>query len=162
MTKMTYKTFSPRGLLNRLLQLFARSSPGATTLRVWLHRLRGVKVGKDVWIGYDVIIDTAYPFLVSIGDRASIGIRASIIAHFKEARGVRIEEDAVLGPGVIVLPNVTVGRGAVVTAGSVVTQSVAPMTVVQGNPARAIARVSMPFGKHVSLKEFTRSLKPLR
>ena len=35
------------GLKNRLLQMAARSAPGATTWRVWLHRWRGVKIGQD-------------------------------------------------------------------------------------------------------------------
>lgn len=147
---------------HRVLQLFARNSPGATTLRVWLHRWRGVRVGKRVWIGYDAVIETSYPFLVEIQDDAVIGIRATIIAHFREARGVIIGEAAVLGPGVIVLPNVTIGNGAVVTAGSVVTCSVPPMTLVQGNPAKPIAKVGLILKKETSLKEFTTHLKPLR
>ena len=79
---------------NRILQVVASHSPGATTWRVWLHRWRGVDIGKDVWIGYDAIIETSWPELVTIRDRATIQIRATIIAHFREQRGVVIEEDA--------------------------------------------------------------------
>ena len=118
------------GLRNRVFQVFARIAPGATTLRVRLNRWRGVNIGKDVWIGYDAIIETSYPHLVTIRDRAAIGIRTTIIAHNREQRGVVIEEDATLGPGVIVLPAVTIGRGAMVAAGSVVTKSVPPKTMV--------------------------------
>src|SRR5437762_7000796 len=89
------------GLKNRILQIFARVAPGATTLRVRLNRWRGVNIGKDVWIGYDAIIETSCPHLVTIRDRAAIGMRATIIAHNRELRGVVIEEDAVLGAGVI-------------------------------------------------------------
>src|SRR5438034_4156932 len=98
------------GLKNRILQIFARVAPGATTLRVRLNRWRGVNIGKDVWIGYDAIIETSCPHLVTIRDRAAIGMRATIIAHNRELRGVVIEEDAVLGAGVIVLPAVTIGQ----------------------------------------------------
>jgi acetyltransferase-like isoleucine patch superfamily enzyme len=97
--------------------------------------------------------------LVTIHDRVWIGIRATIIAHNREQQGVLIEEDAVLGPGAIVLPNVTIGRGAIVTAGSVVTKSVAPKTMVQGNPAQPIAKVEVPFGLGVSVKEFAKGLR---
>jgi acetyltransferase-like isoleucine patch superfamily enzyme len=145
----------------RVLQNFARNAPGATSLRVLLHRWRGVKMGVDVWIGYDVIIETSHPEFVTIKDGASIGIRAVIIAHFRELHGVTIEEDASIGPGVIVMPNVTIGRGSVVTAGSVVTTSVPPMTVVQGNPARAIAKVGIPLKMNITLREFSTRLKPL-
>jgi heptaprenylglycerol acetyltransferase len=135
--------------------------PGARTLRVALHRARGVHIGKDVWIGYDVILDTSRPYLITIEDGASVGIRATIIAHFRESHGVKIEKDAFIGPGVIILPDVVVGRGAVVTAGSVVTKSVPPMTVVQGNPAVAVARCGIPLVVGVTLKDFSRRLRPL-
>jgi acetyltransferase-like isoleucine patch superfamily enzyme len=150
------------GIKNRILQVLARISPGATTMRVHLNRWRGVNIGNDVWIGYDAIIETSCPHLVTIRDRAAIGIRATIIAHNREQRGVLIEEDVTLGAGVIVLPAVTIGRGAMVTAGSVVTKSVAPRTMVQGNPAKPIAIIEIPFGTGVSVKEFAKALRPLR
>jgi len=151
-----------RGLKNRILQFLARNSPGATTTRVRLNRWRGVNIGKDVWIGYDAIIETSCPHLVTIRDRAAIGIRVTIIAHNREQRGVIIEEDVSLGPGVIVLPNVTIGRGAIVTAGSVVTKSVPPKTLMQGNPARPVATVDIPFGLNVSVKELAKTLRPIQ
>src|SRR4029450_11124494 len=146
------------GLKNRVLQVLARIAPGATTTRVCLNRWRGVNIGKDVWIGYDAIIETSCPHLVTIRDRAAIGLRATIIAHNREQRGVVIEEDAPLGAGLIVLPAVTIGRGAMVTAGSVVTKSVPARTMVQGNPAQPIARIEVPFGLNVSVKEFAKGL----
>jgi heptaprenylglycerol acetyltransferase len=150
-----------RGLCNRILQILARVTPGATTARVRLNRWRGVHIGKNVWIGYDAIIETSHPHLVTIRERAAVGIRSTIIAHNREQKGVVIEEDAVLGPGVIVLPNVIIGRGAIVTAGSVVTKSVPPKTMVQGNPARPIATVEVPLGLDVSMKEFAKGLRPV-
>src|SRR5438132_2168451 len=147
------------GLGNRILQILARIGPGAMTARVRLNRWRGVHIGENVWIGYDAIIETSYPHLVTICDRAAVGIRTTIIAHNREQQGVVIEEDAVLGPGVIVLPDVTIGHGAIVTAGSVVTKSVPPKTMVQGNPARPIATVEVPLGMDVSVKEFAKGLR---
>jgi serine acetyltransferase len=149
------------GIRNRVCQHLARILPGARSLRIRLHRWRGVNIGKGVWIGYDVILDTSRPHLITIEDGASLSMRAMVIAHFRETQGVKIEQDAFIGPGVIILPNVTVGRGAVVTAGSVVSQSVPPMTVVQGNPAVPIAHCGIPLSDKVPLKEFSRRLKPL-
>jgi serine acetyltransferase len=150
-----------RGLANRVLQHLARMMPGARTLRVALHRARGVKIGRNVWIGYDAILETSRPDLIAIEDGSSVGMRVTMIAHFRESRGITIEQDVFIGPGVIILPNVVIGRGAVVTAGSVVTQSVPPMTVVQGNPAVSVATCGIPLGTDVTLKEFSRRLKPL-
>ena len=93
-----------RGIKNRLFQYLARILPGARSLRVKLHRARGVHIGKDVWIGYDVILDTSRPYLITIEDRASLSVRVTVIAHFRETQGVKIEEDAFVGPGAIILP----------------------------------------------------------
>jgi acetyltransferase-like isoleucine patch superfamily enzyme len=150
------------GFKNRLLQIVARSSLGATTWRVRLHRWRGVQIGQNVWIGYDAVIETSRPDLIVIRDRATVQTRATIIAHFREQEGgVVIEEDATVGPGAIVLPNVTIGRGAIVAAGSVVTKSVPPKTMVRGNPAQPIATVEIPLGQDVSLKKFAKGLRPI-
>jgi len=150
------------GIKNRLLQFLARHAPGATSWRVWLNRWRGVHIGRQVWIGYDAILETSRPDLITIRDRATVQIRATIIAHNRELKGVVIEEDATVGPGAIVLPNVTIGRGAIVAAGSVVTKSVPPKTMVQGNPAQPIATVEIPLRLDVSLKEFAKGLRPIR
>jgi acetyltransferase-like isoleucine patch superfamily enzyme len=154
-----------KGSWNRVLQIVARFAPGRTTWRVRLHRWRGVKIGKGVSIGYDAIIETGYPHLVTLKDGSSVGIRATIIAHnfySRETRGVVVEEDASVGLGAIILPNVIIGKGAIVAAGSVVTKSVPPMTMVQGNPAVAIAKLGVPLRQDTSMKEFSKHLKPIR
>lgn len=163
------------GAKNRVLQLAALYSPGGDTIRPMLHRGRGVKIGRRTWIGFDTLIEPSYPARVEIGERVAIGIRVLILAHFahhgrnrESASGelddrvsVRIEDDAFLGPGVIIMPNVTIGHGAVVASGSVVTRSVAPLTMVQGNPAQPIARCGVPLGLDTPVKEFYRQLTPI-
>lgn len=157
------------GVKNRVLQRVALYAPGATTVRPALHRWRGVTIGRGVFISTDAIIETAYPQLVSIGDEVVIGIRCVIIGHFEidpdeplRRPSVKIEDRVFMGPGVIVLPNVTIGYGAVVNAGSVVTRSVAPLTMVQGNPAAPVARCGVPLAANTPLKEFYRALRPFR
>jgi len=128
---------------------------------------------QDVHINYDVILETAYPQWISIGSRVQIGIRCTVIAHIHalppaasnmndgDYASVRIEDDVNIGPGVIVLPNVTIGEGAVVMAGSVVTKSVPPYSMVQGNPAKVIAKCGIPLGWETPLKEFYKKLRPV-
>jgi serine acetyltransferase len=150
-----------RGIWNRLLQLLARILPGAQSLRVALHRARGIQIGERVWIGYDVILDSSQPSQIVLEDGCALSMRAMVIAHFRGAKGVTVGRDAFIGPGAIILPGVKIGAGAVVTAGSVVTRSVPPMTVVQGNPAVPVAKCGVHLGPAVTMKEFSSLLQPL-
>jgi acetyltransferase-like isoleucine patch superfamily enzyme len=52
---------------------------------------------------------------------------------------VNIEDDVWIGYGAILLTGITVGRGAIVAAGSVVTRDVARYAIVAGNPANPVA-----------------------
>ena len=150
------------GLKNRVLQELARFLPGARSTRVWLHRRRGVKIGERVWIGYDCILETSRPDLITIGNDVVVSIRALLIGHFRGSTGITIMDQVFIGPGAIILPDVTIGRGAVVTAGSVVSTSIPAMTVVQGNPARPIARCGVSLVGDTSIKTFYRSLRPIK
>ena len=161
------------GLKNRFLQHLARFGPGATSLRIMLHKLRGVKIGKNVFIGYDTIIETACPYWVSIGNNVEINMGTKIMAHFRnistnakeknsDFASVIIEDDVFIGIGVIILPNVKIGRGSVITAGSVVTKNIPPMTLVQGNPAQFIATCGVPLTGPVSYNTFLKKLKPYK
>jgi natural product biosynthesis luciferase-like monooxygenase protein len=151
-----------RGATNRALQELAKTLPGAQTLRVQLHRARGVNIGENVWIGYGVVLETAHPEYITIEDNVSLSVRVTVIAHFMETAGVTIEHDAFLGPGVIVLPSVVIGHGAVISAGSVVSQSIPPMTVAQGNPAVPVARITTPLRPNSgTLESFSSGLRPV-
>jgi amino acid adenylation domain-containing protein len=156
------------GIKNRLLQLFARIAP--LSARPVLHRWRGVNIGTNVYIGYDAIIETARPWLVSIGNEAGVGIRSTIIAHFFGMEGaslrrgnfsVEIGHMAWVGPGVLILPNVKIGDGAVVAAGSTVTTSIPAWTFASGNPAKPVAKCGLPITQGVSYAEFISHLEPL-
>jgi maltose O-acetyltransferase len=129
-----------------------------------------VHIGSNVYIGYDAIIETSYPWLVSIGNDSGIGIRTTIIGHFAGMetaslkRGnysVIIGNKAWIGPGVVILPNVTIGDGAVVAAGSTVTTSIPAGTFAQGNPAKAIAKCGIPLANGITFDAFLKHLEPL-
>ena len=128
----------------------AKSFPH-NTVRAWALRAAGYQVGHSVNVGVELHVTDALhsdECSLSIGDRAAIGQRVLIIlsshpgrSRLREEIGaihgsVTICEDAWIGAGAILLPNVTVGEQAVVAAGAVVTKDVPPRTVVAGDPAR--------------------------
>jgi maltose O-acetyltransferase len=147
-------------LKRRLLKLAAKQLPSAG-MRVRLLRMCGYVIGEHVYIGEDFIIiddDVAgSPFNLCIGDRASISPRATFVLHTEPNQSriapyvnshkgnITLESDVWIGTGSVILPDVTVGEGAVVGANSVVTKSVPPYTVVGGVPARKIKNVVVPW-----------------
>jgi len=143
----------------KLLKLIAKHLPGCG-LRISLLRMCGYVIGDNVYIGEDIIIIDDLgdsQFNLSIGDRAAISPRVTFVLHTQpnESRivpyvnshqgAITIAADAWIGTGAVILPNVTVGEGAVVGANSVVTKNVAPYTVVGGVPAHHIKQVNVPW-----------------
>ena len=140
----------------KIFKLLAKDMP-LSKLRVELFRISGYSIGKDVFIGEDLIIsDNLHDKNVFIGDRASIAPRVTLVTssgpnlsiiepYVKVVNGgkIRIENDAWIGAGVIILPNVTIGEGAVVGAGAVVIKDVPPYTVVAGVPAKEIKKLEL-------------------
>ena len=134
-----------------LLDLMARLIP-SNALRIRLQRAKGVKIGQNVYLGYDTHIDTAYPDLVEIEDSARVAIGAVVLAHSRPAdawmkhmgehkAAVRIKRHAAVYAGAILTPGVTVGEYAIVKVGAVVVEDVPPFTVVAGVPARVIEQL---------------------
>ncbi|WP_427183804.1 acyltransferase [Bordetella bronchialis] len=117
---------------------------------VWIAPGRRLRVGDDVDFALGVLITTAGG--VTIGSRVLIGYRTQILStnHVipplpqrvfgsgHTGHAVTIGDDVWIGAHCIVLPGVSIGAGAVVAAGSIVTRDVAANSIVGGNPARLI------------------------
>jgi acetyltransferase-like isoleucine patch superfamily enzyme len=85
----------------------------------------GLKIGNHVDIASEVMIWTSQHDLKDPQMRA---LEAKVV----------IEDYVFIGPRAIILPGVTIGKGAVVAAGAVVTKDVKPGEIVAGVPAKAI------------------------
>ena len=130
-------------------------------LRIWLQRFgsgagvqmgcrflngRKVALGARNVINFGSLLD-GRRYAICIGDDVSIGPEASILtlghdpqsSSFADRGGdVTIGDHVWIGYRAIVLPGVTIGQGAVVAAGAVVSRDVAPYSIVAGNPAREV------------------------
>jgi len=164
-----YKGFMarPRFLYRRsmdyFLQVLSRIVP-YSGIRVRLHRMRGVKIGKKVHIGPMVTIDDVYPNFVIIEDGVSIAGQNFILTHNKPLEYHKHLSEALLGPvvikknawiaiGVIILPGVTIGEGAIIASGSVVTKDVPSNSLVGGVPAKLLKEFEMKDGIPVGYKK---------
>ncbi len=107
-------------------------------------------IGDDTWLGQGVFFHAAGD--IHVGRRVGVGPFVRILTSYHGEAGrhlaildsplefgaVRIEDGADIGVNTIILPGVTVGEGAQVGAGAVVTRDVPPFAVVAGNPARLL------------------------
>ena len=117
---------------------------------VWIMTGRNLRLGDDVDLALEVLLTTDGG--VDIGDRVLIGYRTQILSGNHRIPGrterifeaghvpkpVKIENDAWIGGNCMILPGITIGEGAVIGAGSVVTKSVPAFAVAVGNPAKVI------------------------
>lgn len=98
--------------------------------QVFMHAAGGLSIGENVGVGPSVRIITS---------RHTEAGRSTPILHSPiEFGAVTIEADSDIGVGAVILPGVTIGRGAQVGAGAVVTKNVPPFSVVAGVPATLI------------------------
>ncbi len=138
------------------LRSWPRSNPLAPTSPVVLstRRVEAVlEIGTDCGFTGTTLVAAER---ITIGDRVLVGGNASIVdfdfhpltpegrtedINAGAAAPIVIEDDVFVGMDALILKGVTVGEGAVVGAGSVVTQDVPPRTVVAGNPAQMVREV---------------------
>jgi acetyltransferase-like isoleucine patch superfamily enzyme len=159
-----------KNIFNRFLHKIAYFAPGGDNFRPWLHRMRGTKIGKNVWISQFVYIDELHPEAVTIDDNCTIGLRTSIFTHFYwgprradyNDGKVVIERDVFIGPHCVILPNVRIGEGAVIKAGTIVTRDVPPRTFWGSPSAEPLGQVSVPLTSEHSYEKFISGLKPIR
>ncbi len=151
----------------RILHKLAFFLPGGFSVRPWLHRLRGANIGRHVWIAQLVYIDELHPERLSVGDNCTIGLRTSIFTHLywgprKEGSNGRvvIEEDVFIGPHCVILPNVRIGRGSVIRAGTVVTRNIPPHTLWGAPAGELIGQVTVPLTPEHTYEEFVQGLRP--
>jgi acetyltransferase-like isoleucine patch superfamily enzyme len=154
-------------IFGRLLHKLAFVLPGGDTVRPWLHRLRGADIGKNVWIAQLVYLDELHPDDVTIGDNCTIGLRTSIFTHFywgpRRPQGngkVVIEKDVFIGPHCVILPNVRIGEGAVIRAGTVVSRNVPAHAFWGSPPADFLGTATVTLTSNHSYEEFTCGLTP--
>lgn len=153
--------------LCRILHILAMFIPaGGFKFRHSLHKLRGVKIHGNIFIGEQVYIENEYPECVEIGEKTQIGVRIIIVAHFRGHGKIVIGKKVWIGPNYVISTSngrtLTIGDGAVIGASSVVTSDVPPGIFVSPEKAQPIAKVNVPWTEKTSYEELIRNLVPLR
>jgi len=158
-----------KNVIGRILHTIAFVVPFGSSLRPALHRMRGVRIGKNVWISKYVYLDENHPECISIGDNSTIGFRSTVFAHTYFGPRLKNNPDKVvignnvfIGPHCLILANVTIGDNCVIKGGTVVTRNVPPNTMLAMPSPEAIATLTVPLTSEHSYEEFVKGIKPIR
>ena len=136
---------------NKIFQrLFAAYGTG-NVIKEGFHCNYGfnITIGSDCFFNFGITILDSYE--VEIGNRVFIAPQVVIapVTHPLKAserknlmgKKIVIEDDVWIGAGAVIFPGVTLHKGAIIGAGSVVRKSVSENTVVAGVPAKIIKRI---------------------
>jgi acetyltransferase-like isoleucine patch superfamily enzyme len=113
-------------------------------MKNWLYRtFLGLKVGEQTSFALMVMLDVMFPEKISVGRNSVIGYNTTILAHeylIKEYRlgPVEIGSEVMIGANSTILPGISIGDGAIVSAGTLVHKDVPAGAFVGGNPMRII------------------------
>lgn len=122
-------------------------------LRPFLLKLCGIKFknSKNVFIGTDVLFDIIDNTTISIGQNVLITSGVKMICHYPiftksgiseyNIGDITIGDNVFIGMNSLIVKPVSIGKNAVVAAGSVVTKDIIPNTIVGGNPAKVIGHL---------------------
>ena len=140
-------------LLKRIFCIIGNYLP--PKLNCFFYKLSGVKFNlTKVWIGNRCNLDTNYQENIIIKDNVCISSEVTISCHFdpsgsiknhpikKYIKKVVLEEGVFVGPKSIIMPGVIIRKNTFIRAGSVITKSTNPNTIVCGNPQKEEAYLS--------------------
>ena len=121
-------------------------------------RRLGAKVGKNVFIGEYVRPDLNHSNLITIEDGVHIAADVRFLCHKKDLSNyyvgdiygqqpykygeIHLCKNCAIGTGSLVMPGVTVGEGAIVGAGALVTKDIPAWTLALGRPAKVVKEIN--------------------
>lgn len=112
--------------------------PGTRFKSGLVRRLLGVKMGRDVGLACGVLLDPYDPSMISFGDNVIVGYETRIFVHAftlnrQRVRPVKIGSNVMIGGFCVIAPGVTIGDGASIAPGTIVSRNVPAGAIVTGN-----------------------------
>jgi len=151
------KTLRDSFLLKFMMNSAILSPLNPRKIRPAVLRWVGCKVGKDVFIGAEVLIDSGNAKLITIEDNVHIAARSILLCHKRSldnyckgdnygkikyrTGAIHLKKGCAIGTNSLVMPGVTVGEGAIVGAYSLVTKDIPDWTVALGRPAKVVRHI---------------------
>lgn len=155
--KKVCKTYHDEFLLKFVMNSWLLEPLCPRKIRPWVLRKIGCHVGKHVFIGDNVRIDSGHSDLIYIDDYAHVTGGCRLLCHQRNLRGYRVGDNAAslpyrlgeihIGKGVmigmesLIMPGVSIGDGAIVGAYSLVTKDIPAWTIATGRPAVVVKQI---------------------
>lgn len=142
-------------LYYKLYKYFGNKHLYCNDIAIREARLRGVQVGEDC--RFFCTNFSSEEYLIKVGNHVTIANGVQFITHDGGAwvlRGleekykytniigkIEIENNVFIGMNAVILPGISIGSNSIIAAGSIVTKSVPPNSIVGGNPAKLICTI---------------------
>lgn len=155
--KRIWKVYRDSFLMKFLMNSWLLSPLEPRKIRPWVLRKIGCHVGKDVFIGSRVWIDTSHADLIYIEDHAHVTGLTVLLCHKRELSDyyqgddyaklpyktgeIHLGKGCSTGTGTIIMPGVSIGEGAIIGAGSLVTKDIPAWTIAIGRPAKVVKEI---------------------
>mgnify|MGYP002623856613 FL=1 len=155
--KRVCKTYRDGFLMKFLMNSWLLDPLEPRKLRPWVLKKIGCHVGKNIFVGANVRIDTGHADLIYIDDHAHIAGGTRLLCHQRDLSGYCVGDDyaklgyklkpihlgkgSLVGMDSFVMPGVTIGEGAIVGAESLVTKDIPAWTIATGRPAKVIKEI---------------------
>ena len=126
-------------------------------LRPFILRRMGCKVGKGCFIGDYVRVDTSHTDMITVEDNVSIASGSRLLCHQRDfsdfcvgddymklgyvVKPIVLKKGCLVGMESFVMPGVTIGEGAIVGAGSLVTKDIPAWSIAAGRPAKVLKEI---------------------
>ncbi len=146
-----------RKLLSNMMDWAILEPFNPRKLRPVFMRMMGCKVGKECFIGEYVRIDPGHADMITLEDHVSIAAGVRLLCHQRDFSNYYVGDDymdlgyivkpivlkkgCLIGMESFVMPGVTIGEGAIVGAGSLVTKDIPAWTVATGRPAKVVKQI---------------------
>ena len=155
--KRVLKTYKDTFLIKFVFNSFLLSPFLPRRVRPWVMKSIGCQVGKGCFVGDNVHIDTGHADLITLEDSVSIAGGSRLLCHQRNfsdyyvgsdymklgyvLKPIVLKKGCLVGMESFIMPGVTIGEGAIVGAGSLVTKDVPAWTIATGRPAKVVKQI---------------------
>ena len=165
--KRVHKTFRDAFLMRYFMNSWLLSPFLPRKIRPWVLKKVGCHIGKGCFVGDNVRIDTGHSDMITIEDGVSIAGGTRLLCHQRDfsdyyigsdylglgyiVKPIVLKKGCLVGMESFVMPGVTIGEGAIVGAGSLVTKNIPAWTIAAGRPAKVVKQIKEKDNEHTDL-----------